>query len=264
MISRRDFLRRAAAAGLTVALPRPGAASPSARPVSRALFVYGGWPGHQPEAFRDRLLPWFEEAGFEVAVSDSLDAYLDQDLMAAVDVVVQLWTMGTITREQAAGLLEAVKSGTGLAGWHGGLCDAFREHTEYQYMTGGQWVAHPGGKIDYDVHIVDPDDPITAGLSDFHMTGTEQYYMHVDPANRVLATTTFSGEHDPWIDGAVMPVVWKKRYGRGRVFYSSIGHQPEDFDVPEVWTLTTRGILWASRSKQAAPEHLVQSVYPGR
>lgn len=264
MISRRDFLRRTAAAGLTAALPKTAAAARSSQPTPRALLVYGGWPGHQPDAFRDRMLPWFEEEGFEVAVSDTLDAYLDQDLMQAVDVVVQLWTMGTITKEQAGGLLEAVKGGTGLAGWHGGLCDSFREHTEYQYMTGGQWVAHPGGKIDYDVHIVDADDPIMAGLGDFGMPGTEQYYMHVDPANRVLATTTFSSEHDAWIDGAVMPVVWKKMYGRGRVFYTSIGHQPEDFDVPEVWAITTRGIQWASRSKQAAPEHLVRSVYPSR
>ena len=56
------------------------------------------------------------------------------------------------------------------------------------------------------------------GITDFDYP-SEQYYMHVDPANEVLATTTFSGEHAPWIEGVVMPVVWKRRYGEGRVFY---------------------------------------------
>ena len=232
-------------------------------PHRHALFVWGGWPGHQPAVFRDKMVPWLRTAGFEVTVSDTLDAYADRDLMDTVDVVVQQWTMGKIERAQAEGLLRAVREdGVGVAGWHGGLGDSFREHTEYQFMIGGQWVSHPGGKVDYTVHIVDSDDPITKGLSDFEMRGTEQYYMHVDPANRVLATTVFDNEHLPWIGGAVMPVAWKKQYGRGRVFYHSIGHFPEDLDVPEVFDLTTRGILWAARSRESEPEDLVQPVYP--
>ena len=126
------------------------------------------------------------------------------------------------------------------------MADSFRNSTEYQFMVGGQWVAHPGNIIDYEVHIAKPDDPITAGLHDFHMH-SEQYYMHVDPLNEVLATTTFSGEYAPWIAGCVMPVVWKKRWGQGRVFYSSLGHVRRDFDVPEALEIMKRGILWASR-----------------
>jgi len=140
-----------------------------------------------------------------------------------------------------------VRNGVGLAGWHGGLGDSFRNSPEYQFMVGGQWVAHPGGKVDYKVNIIDHDDPITKGLSDFKMR-SEQYYMHVDPINKVLATTTYSGEHDPWIKGVVMPVVWKKMYGKGRVFYSSLGHSAGDFEVHEALEITKRGMLWASGS----------------
>ena len=68
-----------------------------------------------------------------------------------------------------------------------------------------------------------------AGIDDFDYR-SEQYYMHVDPSNQVLATTTFSGDHAPWIDGVVMPVVWKRRHGKGRVFYSSLGHVASEFD----------------------------------
>ncbi|MFQ6037537.1 MAG: ThuA domain-containing protein [Candidatus Aminicenantales bacterium] len=213
----------------------------------KALFVWGGWEGHEPRKCVEIFAPWLESQGFEVIISDSLDAYLDADLMKSLDLIVQVVTMSRITSEQEKGLLEAVKSGVGLAGWHGGLADSFRSNTGYQFMVGGQWVAHPGGIVDYEVHIVDPEDPITAGLSDFRMH-SEQYYMHVDPAVEVLATTTFSGEHAPWIKGVVMPAVWKKRYGKGRVFYTSLGHVARDFDVPEARTIVQRGMLWAARA----------------
>ncbi|MCD6335541.1 MAG: ThuA domain-containing protein [Candidatus Latescibacterota bacterium] len=211
-----------------------------------ALLVWGGWEGHEPKQCVDIFAPYLEEQGYEVEVSNTLDTYLDADKMKALSLIVPVWTMGTITGEQQKGLLEAVKSGVGIAGWHGGMGDSFRMNTEYQFMVGGQWVAHPGGIVSYDVHIVNHDDPITAGLPDFEMI-SEQYYMHVDPSNEVLATTTFSGEDAPWIEGCVMPVVWKRMWGKGRVFYTSLGHVAKDFEVPEALEIVQRGLLWASR-----------------
>jgi hypothetical protein len=184
--------------------------------------------------------------GFQVEIADTLDVYLDPEKLASFDLISQVWTMGKISREQLQGLLTAVKGGVGFAGWHGGSGDAFREATEYQFMVGGQWVAHPGGVIDYHVHITDPFDPITAGLKDFDMH-SEQYYMHVDPSNIVLANTIFGGQYAPWIEGVVMPVVWKKRWGQGKVFYSSLGHVARDFNVPEAREIVRRGLLWCSR-----------------
>jgi len=100
------------------------------------------------------------------------------------------------------------------------------------------------------VNIGNRKDPITRGLDDFRMR-SEQYYMHTDPGNDVLATTTFSGRHGgvSWIRGTVMPVVWKRRYGVGRVFYSSLGHVAGDFGVPEALEIAKRGILWAARER---------------
>ncbi|MEJ5297559.1 MAG: ThuA domain-containing protein [Armatimonadota bacterium] len=212
----------------------------------KALMVWGGWDGHEPKQCVDIFAPILQEKGFEVVISDTLDSYKDADLMGSLCLIVPVWTMGTIEGEQEAGLLNAVRSGVGIAGWHGGMGDSFRNNTEYQFMVGGQWVAHPGGIIDYTVNIVRPDDPIVQGLTDFAMH-SEQYYMHVDPSNEVLATTTFSGEHAPWIEGCVMPVVWKRKYGEGRVFYSSLGHVAKDFEVPEAREIMVRGMLWASR-----------------
>ncbi|GCE12874.1 ThuA domain-containing protein [Tengunoibacter tsumagoiensis] len=211
-----------------------------------ALIVWGGWEGHEPDKGAQLFSSFLRDQGYEVEVSDTLDSYQDEAKMRALDLIVPIWTMGTITNEQERGLLSAVESGVGIAGWHGSMGDSFRNNPEYQFMVGGQWVAHPGNIIDYTVTITNHDDPITAGISDFSMH-SEQYYMHVDPLNEVLATTTFNGDHAPWIAGAVMPVVWKKRWGQGRVFYSSLGHVRKDFDVPEALEIMKRGMLWASR-----------------
>jgi uncharacterized protein len=212
-----------------------------------ALIVWGGWSGHTPKECADLFAPWLDSKGFRVTVSDTLDIYLDKRRMRGFDLIVPIWTMGEISREQWTGLKEAVLNGAAVAGWHGGMCDSFRQNTEYQFMTGGQWVAHPGGIIRYKVNVTDHKDPITRGLNDFWMK-SEQYYMHVDPGNEVLATTTFSGRHGgvSWIKGTVMPVVWKRRYGASRIFYTSLGHVADDFKVPEVLEIAQRGILWAA------------------
>jgi type 1 glutamine amidotransferase len=211
-----------------------------------ALIVWGGWPGHEPKQCVEIFTPWLKEKGYSVDVHESLDAYLDHEKMTKLSLIVPAWTQGTITREQEKGLLDAVKSGVGIAGWHGGMGDAFRNNVEYQFMVGGQWVAHPGNIIDYEVNIIDHDDPVTHGLRDFKMH-SEQYFMHVDPSMKILATTTFTGEHAPWIKGTVMPIAWKKMYGKGRVFYTSLGHVAADFNVPEAKEIVKRGMLWASR-----------------
>jgi uncharacterized protein len=226
------------------------------------LMVYGGWDGHQPKVFTERVAAWLRTEGANVSISDSLGVYTNEKLMAETDLIIQYWTMGKISKEQEKGLLTAVKNGTGIAGCHGGLGDSFRDNTDYQYMVGGQWVAHPGGKIDFKVDITNKKDPITRGLTDFNIKNTEQYYMHIDPNSQVLATTTFGGQHDSWINGAVMPVCWKKYFDKGRVFYLSIGHDPIDFDTLSAWQLLTRGIRWASGSKYLPKENLMQPIYP--
>jgi type 1 glutamine amidotransferase len=214
--------------------------------MKRALFVCGGWQGHEPRQRVEAVAPLLRAHGYAVEIAGTLDAFLDAAGLRALSLIVPVWTMGTLTEGQEQGLLNAVRDGVGVAGWHGGMGDAFRSSPDYQFMVGGQWVAHPGDIVDYQVNIVNHSDPITTGLSDFKMH-SEQYYMHVDPSNEVLATTTFGDEHMPWIKGCVMPVVWKRMYSGGRVFYTSLGHIARDFDVPEVRTIVERGMLWASQ-----------------
>lgn len=211
--------------------------------------VWGGWAGHQPEQTTRHFARLLEQAGLEVSVTDDLDVYRDAERLQAQALIVQCVTMSSLTAEQERGLLGAVAGGVGFGGWHGGVTDAFRASPDYQYMVGGQWVAHPGNIIRYPVQILPTGDPITQGLSDFEIQ-SEQYYLHTDPGNEVLATTTFDGayvrEHQPWVQGTVMPVAWKRRWGQGRVYVCALGHTLSDFEVPEAQELTQRGLLWAA------------------
>ena len=210
-----------------------------------ALIVWGGWSGHEPDRCAAIVAGMLEEEGFDVRMSGTTEAFADSNL-GDMSLIVPIVTNAKIEKRLVDNLTRAVRHGTGLAGFHGGMCDAFREAPEYQFMCGGQWVAHPGDIIDYRVNVVRREDPVMRDVQDFDYR-SEQYYMHVDPSNEVLATTTFSGEHAFWIEGAVIPVVWKRRHGNGRVFYSALGHVASEFQVPQMRTILRRGMLWAAR-----------------
>jgi type 1 glutamine amidotransferase len=215
----------------------------------KALIVWGGWNGHEPQQVAEIFRRVLAEEGFEVEVSDTLDAFKDEAKLMGLSLIVPCWTMGKITDEQLKPVLNAVKSGVGMAGCHGGMCDAFRECCAWQFMTGGQFIDHPGNDgTRYRVRITAVDHQITKGIKDFDLA-SEQYYMHVDPAVKVLAVTRFpvvDGPHVP--NGPVdMPVVWTKFWGKGRVFYNSLGHVAKIVETEPVLTLMRRGCLWAAR-----------------
>ncbi|KAB8188429.1 ThuA domain-containing protein [Nonomuraea phyllanthi] len=215
----------------------------------KALIVRGGWEGHSPVEATERFIPFLEAHGYAVEVHESPEVYADADKLAATDLVVQCYTQGQATDEQVLGLSAAVAAGTGLAGWHGGICDSFRASPDYLHLTGGQWAAHPGGFVAHEVAVV-PErrgHRIVEGLDRWKLN-TEQYWVLTDALNDVLATTTFAvGDETPWREELTCPAVWTRRWGKGRVFVSTIGHKLEDLDHPDVRTLTERGLLWASR-----------------
>ncbi|MCT2587686.1 ThuA domain-containing protein [Actinophytocola gossypii] len=208
----------------------------------RALFVRGGWPGHEPVAATDRYAARL--TGYEVSISDSLDVYLDD--LSGFDLIVQCWSMGQATEAQVAGLSAAVRAGTGFAGWHGGIVDAFRDRPGYHLLTGGQFVHHAKEFTRYDVRVV-AEHPIVDGIGTFEVH-SEQYYVHADPGNEVLAVTDYNDDPDlPWIGHPTMPVTWVRRHGAGRVFVTTVGHRLADLEVPEVDTMIMRGLAWATR-----------------
>ena len=224
--------------------------------MQKALIVWGGWLGHEPEQVAQIFADVLGQENFEVEVSDTLDAFLDVERLKGLDLIVPIWTMGEINKEQVEPVLEAVAGGVGLAGCHGGMCDSFRNSVQWQFMTGGNWVSHPGGDgVEYVVNIKRGSSPLVEGLEDFPVR-SEQYYLHVDPAVEVLATTRFPTVN--WYhasNGIVdMPVVWTKRWGHGRVFYNSLGHHADIIDMETPKELMRRGFLWAAKGKRLAVE----------
>ncbi len=222
--------------------------------MKKALIVWGGWDGHQPKEVAEIFRSMLEEEAFEVEVSDTLEAFADEDKLKGLDLIVPVWTMGRIDQKLVNHVSAAVQSGVGLAGCHGGMCDAFRENVDWQFMTGGNWVAHPGNDgVEYTVNISQSSSLLTAGLDDFTVR-TEQYYLHVDPAVEVLATTRFPLAPGPHSLNRVvdMPVAWTKRWGVGRVYYNALGHQANIVDQAEVKEMIRRGFLWCAEGKALA------------
>jgi type 1 glutamine amidotransferase len=219
----------------------------------QALIVWGGWDGHEPQ----NIAALFEEIliaeGFDVEVADTLDAFADQEKVFSKDLLVPVWTMGEISGAQIGPVLKAVaEHGIGLAGCHGGMCDAFRNNTEWQFLTGSQFVSHPGNDgTRYPIVINrEVSSPITDGIADFEVA-SEQYYLHVDPGVRVLAYTTFPtpGADGPHTENPCrMPQIYTKKYGKGNVFYTALGHQRNVLEIPEQKEILRRGLVWATRA----------------
>ena len=212
--------------------------------MKKILYVAGGWEGHKPEKIVQIFSRELQAHGFEPQIETSLDILADVEKLKTFDLIFPCWTMDKLTDEQGNGLQEAVKSGVGLGGIHGGMGDAFRGNLNYEWMVGGNFLGHPHVG-DYTVRIRDFASPITEGLPSVFAYKSEQYYMTIDPGVHILADTEYVYE-DRTVN---MPVAWVKTWGKGRVFYCSLGHDPEEFTTfPAAFTLTVRGILWAARS----------------
>lgn len=222
--------------------------------MKEALIVHGGWDGHEPDKVAALFGSILVKEGFKVQISDTLKSLDDIDYLRNIQLIVPVWTMGEISKEQSNNVIEAVADGTGIAGCHGGMCDAFRNDVTWQFMTGANWVSHPGGDdVEYTVNIKNSSSPLVDGISDFKVK-SEQYYLHVDPAIEVLATTRFplaKWYHSS--NGSVdMPQAWTKRWGIGRVYYNALGHNADVFDIPEAKEMMRRGMLWAAEGKEIA------------
>lgn len=250
-----------------------------------ALIVYGGWAGHEPEKVANVFKDILEESDFEVELSNTLEVYEDKEKLKSLDLIVPHWTMGELRLEQLESVLEAVASGVGIAGCHAGLCDAFHASVDWHFMAGGQFVAHIGAAgidghgLGFKVNIKKGSSPIVEGIEDF-IAYDEQYYLQVDPSIKVLATTKVPSKKGPYesdktakinfeygiglwnfeesavttgphVENGIidMPVVWTKYWGKGRVFYNSLGHDEKRINQKPSIKITKRGFSWAAKQR---------------
>jgi uncharacterized protein len=207
-----------------------------------ALVVRGGWSGHQPVKTTELFISFLIEHGFSVRVEASPQIYADADY-------------------KFLGLRTAVEAGAGMAGWHGGIADSYRNTAQYLHMIGAQFAEHPGKHPDertgeqsdnyvpYTINITElgRQHPITQGIDDFALV-TEQYWVLHDDYLDVLATTTQAVRPwDPWHRPVSSPAIWTRRWGKGRIFVSTPGHRVEVLQDPNMRMIIERGLLWAAR-----------------
>lgn len=211
--------------------------------IKSALFIYGGWEGHEPKRSAEIVSGWLKEKNWKIELSDNLEIFTDSRTLSSFDLIVPVWTGGELTKEQESGLESAVRNGTGLAGWHG-MADAFGNSQIYKMMTGGRFVWHPANNVQINVKIIEPNDPIMQGIDDFSIS-SELYYLHIDPSNHILANSVFTANEFPATQSVEMPIAYKRNWGKGRVFYFSIGHKPDDFNFPQIRRIIEQGLLWA-------------------
>lgn len=208
----------------------------------RALLLYGGWEGHRPEEFADFATSHILH-GFHVVRTQDLGMLRD-DVLSEFDLLVPIWTFGELADSQERALMTAVANGLGVLAWHG-AASAFLGSRPHKFMLGGQFVAHPGeADVTYTVRFLG-NDALVAGLQDVTVT-SEQYYLLVDPAVKVLASTQVQGGPLEWTAGVEMPVAWTRRWGKGRVFYCSLGHSLDVLQHSSIYTLLRRSADWAS------------------
>ena len=220
----------------------------------KALFLSGGWEGHEPQETSEFISSELQQFKIQSEIVNDLDVLGDIDFLKNFDIIIPVWTMGKIDDDnweiknsKIGNLQEVIHSGIGLAGWHGGMADAFRDNTNYQFLVGSQFVCHPGDFVDYQVIIKDDEHPITHDINHFSVH-SEQYFLHYDPSVNIIASTTFNEKYHSWIDGVEMPIAYTKTWGKGKIFYCSIGHHMKDFENLDVVRLICQGINWAVKS----------------
>lgn len=161
----------------------------------------------------------------DLSVFERLDPY---------KLVVFYYTVGEISDSQRDGLSNFVRAGNGFVGIHS-AADSFRDDPAFKQFIGGFFVTHPHFRS-YQVSVVDPENPITKDLDEF-IVEDEQYILDYDPRVNVLCTALYKGK--------AMPVAWTKPWGRGRIFYLALGHNPDACRHEMFELLLTRGAKWA-------------------
>jgi len=201
----------------------------------KTLLLSGGeihdWKGNGA-AIKDAL----EAAGgFDLTYAENDLSALEGNRLDPYDLIVFFYTVGSITDAQKNGLLNFVASGKGYAGVHS-AADSFRDCPEYRAMVGGHFVTHPHYR-EYQVSVADEEHPIMQGLGAEFLVTDEQYILDYDPRVHVLASALHKGR--------AMPAAWTKPWGKGRVFYLALGHDPKACGQEIFRTLLQRGAKWA-------------------
>jgi type 1 glutamine amidotransferase len=142
------------------------------------------------------------------------------------------------TDEQLAGLRKFIERGGGFVPLHFTSANA---NPDFLALVGASFINHPPHGP-FEVRVADPDHPITRGLPPTMQIEDECY--RSDYPDRAALHVLQTSHHTAGIDGE--PSSWVREIGRGRLFYSALGHDARSFPNPELRELLSRGIRWAA------------------
>ena len=253
------------------------AAEPSAQPI-RALFILGG--EHHPYEGGSKILADHLAEKMEITIdfvridnppkgcpraekatiASNPSILDDPDLHGKYDIILaynqEAYT--NLTPKQRDGLLHFVRSGGPWVGMHS-AGDFLKTSPDYVKMVGGKFQTHPPfGEMK--VRRILGDHPILEGVEDF-ITKDEFYYMTDCGLGDKHVLLVGEGPND----GKTRPVAWTKRYGKGKVFYTVLGHALESFRNENFLKLLHNAVLWALRPEvgDAGPDGWI-SLFNGR
>ena len=200
------------------------------------------------------------ENGWDVFVTDDAVVHDAENLDSFQLVIWNNVSGDVLTHQQRASLRRWLESGGGWMGVHGSGGDLSYGWDWYvDTLIGTQFHGHTLDPMfqDAELLVVDTSQPLTAHLhSPWRVPAEEWYAFASNPRSKgyeILLTIDkdsyiTKGEIAPgWTDNMTgeHPQVWRHCPGKGRAFYSAIGHQPETYELPEYRELLNRAMRWA-------------------
>lgn len=200
--------------------------------------------------------------GWSVFHTESGAVHTPENLARFSAVVWHQVSGDVVDEAQKQALREWIEAGGGWVGVHGAGGDgAYAWRWYVEDLLGAQFIGHPMGPQFQDARLVveDRGHPATAQLPESFVHNEEWYSFDRSvraKGYRVLATVDestysprlkFLGADRDLRMGGDHPVIWSHCAGKGRVFYSALGHQAKSYALPEMEHLLEGAIAWSAR-----------------
>jgi type 1 glutamine amidotransferase len=218
----------------------------AAPPNTRVLIVTGfDVDSHQWEASTRLVQAILEKSGrFDVTISTDKEVFASPGLSDNDAIVLSFgfWKEADPSEKAKAGLLDYVRNGGNLVALHF-ACSSFQDWKEYGTLLGRVWKKGVGGHGPYgefEVNITAPEHPITKGLGDFKTEDELYSKLSGEEEIEVLASA-----YSDW-SKKIEPIVFVKRYGKGRVVQNVLGHALDSKQNPAYQQLLIRDVEWAA------------------
>jgi type 1 glutamine amidotransferase len=168
-----------------------------------------------------------------------------------------------MTPEQKDAMLAAIRAGKGVIGFHSAT-DAFHSKGEvdpYTKMIGGEFLTH-GAQQKATIHVKFKF-PGLEDLKDYDMLDEWYVNKNLNPDICVILSIDTKDMKGPQYQRAPYPMTWARMEGKGRVFYTAMGHRNDVWTNPIMQKVTIAGLDWVSGKTDVKLEQNIETACPG-